>query len=171
MCAKYPFGIIISRFAGDLNCLFVIVIKKYHLHLYKNLKNCYNKGMNNQSKAPSGWRGLLAAAVQAAIMGGVSLTACLSEGGPTWLGAAMLYVVLPLAGGFTACRAVGRGLSNYLAWIVPPVALYAVHLLLWGYVPPVAPALLTAFISVIGAAAGEVMRQQGKPPRGHDARH
>ena len=75
---------------------------------------------------------------------------------------AALWVLMPLAGAFTACRAVQRGLLNYAAWIAPPVCLFAAHTAIWGYVPPAGAMLVCAFISLIGAAAGEVIIRQKK---------
>lgn len=77
----------------------------------------------------------------------------------------MLWGVAPLAGLFTACRAVRRGLNNYCAWIAPAACLFLAHWLLWGYAPPAGAALLTAFTSLIGAAAGEVLSQREKRQR------
>lgn len=74
----------------------------------------------------------------------------------------LLWGVVPLAGLFTAYRAVKRGLLNYAAWIAPPVCLYASHLLVWHYSPPAGAALLCAFVSLVGAAAGEVKMQRDK---------
>ena len=74
----------------------------------------------------------------------------------------LLWGALPLAGMFTACQAVKRGLLNYAAWIAPPVCLYIAHMLIWGFSPPAGAALLCAFASLIGAAAGEVINQRNK---------
>lgn len=121
--------------------------------------------MSKRTIGSAVWRGLWAFVLQSVVMGAVCLAACLTEIGPAWLCAVALYIAAPLAGGVTAFRAVGMGLSNYLAWIAPPFILYAVHLLLWGYVPPVAAALVMAFVAVVGAAAGEVRRLQQKTHR------
>ena len=64
------------------------------------------------------------------------------------------------AGAVTAYRATRRGLLNYVAWIMPPVCLWLGHWLLWGYSPSAGPVLLCALISLVGAAAGEVMNQR-----------
>lgn len=71
-----------------------------------------------------------------------------------------LWGIIPLTGAFTACRAVRRGLLNYAAWIAPPICLFAAHTAIWGYVPPAGALLLCAFVSLVGAAAGEVMIRQ-----------
>lgn len=71
-----------------------------------------------------------------------------------------LWLVMPLLGAVSACRAVQRGLLNYAAWIAPPACMLLSHTLIWGYVPPAGAMLLCAFISLIGAAAGEVLVRQ-----------
>lgn len=76
--------------------------------------------------------------------------------------AVALWGCTPLAGGATAFGAVRRGLLNYAAWIAPPICLYAAYRALWGYAPPAAAALICAFCSLVGAAAGEVYVQQHK---------
>lgn len=86
----------------------------------------------------------------------------------TMLGAVVYGIaawgLMPLAGMFSACRATRRGLLNYAAWIAPPVCMAAANLLCWGYLPSAGPVLLCALISLVGAAAGEVLNQseQGK---------
>lgn len=69
----------------------------------------------------------------------------------------LAWAILPLTGAYTACKAVLHGLNNYLAWIAPPACIVAAGLLLWGYVPHGGPVLLCAFVSLVGAAAGEVL--------------
>lgn len=79
----------------------------------------------------------------------------------------LLWVGMPLAGMYSAYRAVLGGLLNYAAWVAPPICLLTAHLLVWGYSPSAAPALLCAFISLIGAAAGEVMVQRKQKTKRH----
>ena len=109
-------------------------------------------------------RWLRALALQIAQMLVVCLLAALAEGAGPLPRAVMLWGVVPLAGFFTACRAVKGGLNNYLAWIAPAPCLYGVNRLVWGYAPPPGPSLLTALLSLAGAAAGQVMlqRDEGK---------
>ena len=57
------------------------------------------------------------------------------------------------------------GLNNYLAWIMPAPCLYGVNYLVWGFAPPAGPALLTAFLSLVGAAAGQVIVQRSDNDR------
>lgn len=105
-----------------------------------------------------GW--LAAWIIQIAEMLAACALASLSLGlHPTLYGLA-LWLIVPLLGAFTACRAVRRGLLNYAAWIAPPACLFAAHILIWGYVPPAGAMLLGAFVSLVGAAAGEVLNRQ-----------
>ena len=105
-------------------------------------------------------RWLWAWALQIAEMLAVGLLAAFSHGVNPALHGAMLWGIVPAAGLFTACRAVQRGLNNYLAWIAPAPCLYGANLLVWGYAPPPGPALLTAFASLVGAAAGQVILER-----------
>ena len=74
--------------------------------------------------------------------------------------AVLLWAGAPLAGLFTSCRAVRRGLNNYLAFLAPAPCLYLAHALLWGFIPGAGPGLVTALLSLIGAAAGEVLNRR-----------
>ena len=105
---------------------------------------------------------LRALALQWIEMAAICLLAALTEGAGALPRALMLWVAVPLAGLATSCQAVRRGLNNYLAWIVPAPTLYGANLLVWGYAPPPGPALLTAFMSLVGAAAGQVLLQRSE---------
>lgn len=87
-----------------------------------------------------------------------------------WLGGFLhslcLWLLTPLAGFASACIATRRGLLNYLSWLIPPLAQVAMHLLLWGYPPAVAPVFLCGFISLVGAATGEVLKAHNKQNKG-----
>ena len=106
-------------------------------------------------------RWLRALALQTVEMIGISLLAALAQEAGALPRAIMLWGAVPLAGLVTACQAVRGGLNNYLAWIAPVPCLYGINLLVWGYAPPPGPALLTAFLSLVGAAAGQVIVQRG----------
>ncbi len=71
----------------------------------------------------------------------------------------LIWAVVPLIGAVTAAKSVLKGLNNYAAWIAPPVCMAAAGLILWGYVPGAGPVLVCAFVSLVGAATGEVMSQ------------
>lgn len=83
-----------------------------------------------------------------------------------WLGGFVygvcLWVLSPLAGAVSACLATKKGLLNYIAWLAPPLMLLAGYELAWGYLLTPGPVLLNAFVSLVGAAAGEVSRRWGK---------
>ena len=80
------------------------------------------------------------------------------------LGAAVsgvaMWVVMPLAGAISAYRATRGGLLNYAAWIAPPVCMTASHWMIWDYLPHAGSMMLCAFVSLVGAAAGEVMNRE-----------
>jgi len=105
---------------------------------------------------------LRALALQIAEMAVVGLLTALTEGAGALPRALMLWAATPVAGMITACRAVQRGLNNYLAWIPPALCLFLANWLVWGYAPPAEPALLTALTSLVGAAAGQVLTQSGE---------
>lgn len=83
-----------------------------------------------------------------------------------WLGSFLhgvcLWVLMPIAGLISACMATRKGLLNYIAWLIPPAAQVFSNLLLWGYSPSVAPVFVCGFLSLVGAAAGEVLKRQHK---------
>ena len=110
-------------------------------------------------------RWLLAWGLQVLEMLAAGLLAALSYGAAAGLYAVLLWGGVPLAGLFTACRAVRRGLNNYLAWIAPAPCLFGAHWLLWGFSPAAGAGLLTAFLALVGAAAGEVLNQRDKAHR------
>ena len=118
--------------------------------------------MNGNIKRPGkpGW--IAAWAVQIAVMLGAGALSALSLGVHPALYSTALWLLMPLLGAYTALRAVRRGLLNYAAWIAPPVCECAAHVLIWGYLPPAGAMLLCAFVSLIGAAAGEVLNRQKK---------
>ncbi len=105
-------------------------------------------------------RWIWAWALQIAEMLAVCLVEALCAGLHAGLHAALLWGLVPLAGLFTSCQAVRRGLLNYAAWLAPAVCLYGINMLVWGFAPPAGAALLTAFLSLVGAAAGEVLVQR-----------
>lgn len=75
--------------------------------------------------------------------------------------AAGAWALVPAFGAASAYWATVRGLSNYAAWIAPPVAAVLGHYLAFFYPPQSAgPAFVCAVLSVVGAAAGEVVKQR-----------
>ena len=99
----------------------------------------------------------------------VQAAACLALGAVTslglWLGGlihgALLWGIMPLGGAAAGYLAVRRGLNNYLAWLAPPLMEALANLLVWGYPPAAGPVFLCGFLSLVGAAAGEVRNRQG----------
>lgn len=108
------------------------------------------------------WKWLSAWLVQIAEMlaAGV-IAACTDMLHPVLFGF-VSWAVMPVLGMLTACRATRRGLLNYAAWIAPPACMWLGHYVIWGYSPAPGPAILCAFLSLTGAAAGEVLNQQKK---------
>ena len=100
--------------------------------------------------------------IQFAVMLAACLLAELSYYISGTLRSVLLRAAIPLLGAVTAARCVLRGLNNYAAWIAPPVCTAAASLILWGYVPHAGPVLMCAFISLVGAAAGEVLSNERK---------
>ena len=100
--------------------------------------------------------------IQAAAMLALGTLAALS----TLLGGlahgAFLWVLMPLGGMAAGCLATRKGLNNYLAWMAPPLMEIAGSLLIWGYSPSAGPVSLCGFLSLVGAAAGEVYKRQGR---------
>lgn len=72
----------------------------------------------------------------------------------------LIWGVMSIAGAASACLATVRGLLNYAAWIAPPAMALLGHILVWGYLPGMGPIFLCAFISLVGAATGEVIKRQ-----------
>ena len=73
-----------------------------------------------------------------------------------------LWGVMPLGGMASAGIATRRGLNNYLAWLAPPIMEALSNLLIWGYAPTAGPVFLCGFLSLVGAAAGEVLKRSDK---------
>lgn len=77
-----------------------------------------------------------------------------------------VWGVLPLSGSVSAFLVTRKGVNPYLSWILPPLMLTlgAWTANLWLYLPNGGIMLLDALLSLIGAAAGDVM-QKGKAKR------
>ena len=83
-----------------------------------------------------------------------------------WLGGAWYdvaaWALMPVLGLFSAYLVTRRGVNNYIAWLAPPVCAFFAHYIVTGYTPGGAgPTLVTALLSIVGAAAGHV-RNEGK---------
>ena len=83
-----------------------------------------------------------------------------------WLGGAVhalcMWGLSPILGFLSGLIATRKGLLNYAAWIAPPVMLFVGYEIAWGYPPAPGPVFLCGFISLVGAAAGEVLNQRQK---------
>lgn len=80
-----------------------------------------------------------------------------------WVSAVLLWIAVPISGAVTACFVTVKGVSPYLAWILPPVmATFAGLIASMGYAPSAGAMLLCAFVSLIGAAAGDVLTRPRK---------
>ncbi len=102
--------------------------------------------------------------VQVLVMLIVSLCATLL---PLMFPAAQLFLrivflwILPCAvGAWTACRLARCGLNSYAAWLLPPVIHTVLPWLVIGYPPHAGSMALCAFVSLVGAAAGDVLFKQ-----------
>lgn len=115
--------------------------------------------MKSQKQTPAPLRWPKALAIQLAVALIAAAATALCQGLGPVVGALTLWVMMPLAGAWSAFRAVRRGLLNYAAWLPPPVCLYLANLAIWGYAPPAGAALVCALVSLVGAAAGEVYNQ------------
>ena len=100
--------------------------------------------------------------VQIAAMALLSLAASLSFFLSGALYGICMWLLLPLAGAASSYLATVKGLLNYAAWLAPAIVLVAVHALLYGYAPHLGQVFLLAFVSLVGAAAGEVVKRSSK---------
>lgn len=68
-----------------------------------------------------------------------------------------LWLLPAAAGAWTACVLTRSGLISYAAWIVPPIVHSIVPWIILGYLPSPFSMLLCAFVSLVGAATGDVL--------------
>ena len=106
------------------------------------------------------WKWPVAWLVQILIMALAGLLTALTQPTGALIYGIMTWAFMPAVGAVSGYRTTRRGLNNYAAWIAPPVCMAVVHWLLWTYLPAFGPVLLCAFLSLVGAAAGEVMNQR-----------
>lgn len=77
--------------------------------------------------------------------------------------AACTFGLLPLIGLVTSYKITVRGVNNYLAWLLPPFMGVLAHYLAFFYLPQTPGAFLVcAVVSIIGAAAGDVVKKTRK---------
>lgn len=78
----------------------------------------------------------------------------------------VLWVVMPLIGLVSAYLTTCKGVNNYLAWIAPPAMSILAHYLVCFYLPDSAiPFFVCGLTSVIGAAAGDVVKKSSRKGR------
>ena len=106
------------------------------------------------------WPWILLIQIVSMLAAGALISLSILLGG--FLHGVCLWMLMPLAGFASACMATKKGLLNYAAWIAPPVMEVFSNLLIWGYSPSVGPVFLCGFVSLVGAATGEVLRLQTK---------
>ena len=116
-------------------------------------------------KVPRWVWGWLIQALVMALLSVLSPLCALSSVGARTLTALMRYLILPAAGCLSALLAVRFGLNPYAAWILPPVLCGLLPWAMVGFPPPFGGVLLCAFLSLIGAAAGDVLQKQKKEER------
>ena len=69
--------------------------------------------------------------------------------------------ILPLVGAYTAFKITRKGNNPYISWILPPVmASFGGLIASMGYTPDAAGVFVCAFISIVGAAAGDVVNRE-----------
>ncbi len=101
----------------------------------------------------------LATAALTAVLVGASLM--LPAPGSYLLYQGAMWGLIPAAGGGLAFRATRRGLSNYIAWLVPPLCQTVAHWLLLGYPPQsVGMPLAAAGVSLLAAAAAQALNER-----------
>lgn len=100
--------------------------------------------------------------IQFAAMLLVSAITALSILGGSFVHALFQWGLMPLSGFISAMWATRKGLLNYVAWIAPPVMMFAGNLLIWGYALSTGPVFLCGFVALVGAATGEVLNRQGR---------
>lgn len=102
-------------------------------------------------------------AVECALMSVIAVFSAIfaPEGWSLMLLRAMQWGVLPAFFGYSAYRAVRRGLNPYLAFLLPAPIMVAVYWGITGMPPQYAPAVfLGVLIALIGAATGYEMNRR-----------
>lgn len=99
--------------------------------------------------------------MQAAVMLLIALSATflplLFPVGSAVLRAVFLWLLPAAFGAWSACRLTCLGAISYAAWVLPPVIHTVVPWLFIGYPPAGLSMALCAFVSLVGAATGDVM--------------
>lgn len=70
------------------------------------------------------------------------------------------WLLLPVIGAITSYKITVGGVNNFIAWIIPPLAGVLAHYLAFFYLPEnPGPLLACAFVSIVGAATGDVVKK------------
>lgn len=78
----------------------------------------------------------------------------------------LIYGFVPCICMYSAGKLVLKGINPYLTWILPPIGETAAGFLItMGFGPQPLPIMITAFLSLVGAAAGDVMKKAMKKDR------
>ncbi len=73
----------------------------------------------------------------------------------------LIWLVLPIIGALSSCVCTVKGVNAFIAWIMPPLGATAAGFLAsLGFSPDAGPIFLLAFVSLVGAAAGDVLMKQ-----------
>lgn len=74
-----------------------------------------------------------------------------------------IYALLPLLSCISACRITMKGVNPYLSWLLPPFAqTISGFLSTLGIGQNPLPVFITAFLGLIGGAAGDVINKMKK---------
>ena len=98
----------------------------------------------------------MCAATAVSCVAPVFLYGQLDSGSIARLSGALQWTLIPACGLLTAYYVTRRGINRYLSWLLPPACYSLLPFLILGYSPNAGVMLLCAFVSVVGAAAGEV---------------
>ena len=71
-----------------------------------------------------------------------------------------MWVAVPVLGLLSSYWATRRGLLNYLSWVAPPSCHWVCPMIWMGYPPDAMCVVICSLVSLVGAAAGEVMNQR-----------
>lgn len=75
----------------------------------------------------------------------------------------LIYAFVPLFSSYLSLRLVLKGINPYLSWLLPPIAeTLAGFTVTFGIGPDPLPVFITAFVSLIGSAAGDVLNKTSK---------
>ena len=72
-----------------------------------------------------------------------------------WLHGVCVWLLLPAIALASAFLLVKKGLNPYISWIMPPLAMAALPLAVLGYLTDGGALMLTVFVGILGAAAGD----------------